>query len=102
MKAGKALEIALAKTALLEKELETVKAAQAIDKATQGSRKDQRVPTGQFLDPEYQAEREQELADRKVKEREAIERKKAAVVPKRRGRPPKQREQPEAGPSTSV
>ncbi|OXH16776.1 hypothetical protein C370_01973 [Cryptococcus neoformans A1-35-8] len=52
----------MARNALLEEELARVKAAQALDKATRGSKKKQRYPEGQLFDPLYQEEHAEELA----------------------------------------
>ncbi|OXH35029.1 hypothetical protein J005_02391 [Cryptococcus neoformans] len=70
-KLEKANEQLMARNELLEEELARVKAAQALDKATQGSKKKQRYPEGQLFDPLYQEEHAEELAVRKVEEEEA-------------------------------
>ena len=70
LKLEKATEQLMVKKALLEKELANAKAAQALDKATRGSKR-QRCPEGQFCDPLHQEEHAEELAVRKAEEEEA-------------------------------
>ncbi|OXH65283.1 hypothetical protein J000_05886 [Cryptococcus neoformans] len=62
LKLEKANEQLRARNALLEEELARAKAAQALDKATRGSKKKQRHPEGQLFDPLYQEEHAEELA----------------------------------------
>ncbi|OXG14456.1 hypothetical protein C366_04497 [Cryptococcus neoformans Tu401-1] len=71
LKLEKASAQLMARNALLEDELARVKAAQALDKATRGSKKKQRYPEGQLYDPLYQEEHAGELAVRKAEEEEA-------------------------------
>ncbi|KIR25886.1 hypothetical protein I309_05210 [Cryptococcus deuterogattii LA55] len=61
----------LARIAPLEKELPSVKAALALEKATGESRKRLKYPEGQLFDPLYQEEHAEELGIRKAKEEEA-------------------------------
>ncbi|AGV14708.1 hypothetical protein C343_06062 [Cryptococcus neoformans C23] len=69
LKLEKANEQLRARNALLEEELARAKAAQALDKATRGSKKKQRHPEGQLFDPLYQEEHAEELAVRKEEAR---------------------------------
>ena len=94
LKAEKSLERLLAQNVLQEKEIASMRAAQRLDRATRGSRKTQRFPTGQLFDPTYQVEHEQELAGRKEQEREARDKRRRIARQERQGYATNRTEEP--------
>lgn len=81
-KSNKSLEMVLARNALLEKEVASLRASQKLDQETRGSRKRQRYPSGHVFDSQYREDHAAELAERKSAEEEAARKKKAAVKTK--------------------
>jgi hypothetical protein len=71
MKTEKAIEMMMARNALLEKGLESVRAVYQLDQRARGSCDAQRFLSGQVFDPEYQAGHTADLAERKEQERVA-------------------------------
>ncbi|EIW67205.1 hypothetical protein TREMEDRAFT_69735 [Tremella mesenterica DSM 1558] len=101
-KLEKKCEQLMAEIAMLKRELADVYAAQALDKATRGSKKKQRYPDGGFFDPLYQEEHAEELEARKNQEEEARKKKRQRTGHKTNLRAPNPSPTPTPGPSNSV
>jgi len=101
-KMEKLAESALARGALVEKDLNLVQAAQELDKATRGSKKRERYPQGHLFDPEYAATHEQELIERKAREQEARGKRQRAGRAQGKAKAPEPIQADIEGPANSV
>ncbi|WVW81829.1 hypothetical protein I302_103826 [Kwoniella bestiolae CBS 10118] len=101
-KTQKALEKVAAEKVLVEVELNKRKAAEDLDKEARGSKKQTRYPRGQLFDQKYQETHATELAERKEREREAMEKSKLKNRPKKKRHASEAGDKSRRGTSTTV